>query len=88
MLSSSKELLRKEMDNSMVLATIREDKRNVLNGQHINPNSKRSWSYSDIPIGFNCTLPTTMPPTPPCTPTPAHHGTLRGKAKNVRNISQ
>ena len=86
--SSSKELLNEEKDNWIMLATIRDYMRNVLNGQHINPNSKRSWKYSDIPIGVNWTLPTTTPPAPPCTPTPAHHAILKGKAKNVRNISQ
>ena len=33
-----------------MLATIRDDTRNVLNMQHITPNSKR-WDYSDIPGG-------------------------------------
>ena len=31
-----------------MLATIRDDTWNVLNVQHITPNSKR-WDYSDIP---------------------------------------
>ena len=33
-----------------MLATIRDDTSNVLNMQHITPNSKR-WDYSDIPGG-------------------------------------
>ena len=33
-----------------MLATVHDDKWNVLNIQHINPNSKR-WDYSDIPGG-------------------------------------
>ena len=33
-----------------MLATIRDDTWNVLNMQHITPNSKR-WDYSDIPGG-------------------------------------
>ena len=33
-----------------MLATIRDDTWNVLNMQHITPNSKR-WDYSDIPVG-------------------------------------
>ena len=40
-----KELLRIE-DN---LLTIRDDTRNMLNMQHITPNSG-SWGYSDIPL--------------------------------------
>ena len=38
------------MDGSLKLATIRDDTWNVLNMQHITPNSKR-WDYSDIPGG-------------------------------------
>ena len=34
----------------MMLVTIRDDTRNVLNMQHITPNSKR-LDYSDIPAG-------------------------------------
>ena len=34
----------------MVLATIRDDTWNVLNMQHIIPNSK-TWGYSDTPDG-------------------------------------
>ena len=33
-----------------MLPTIHDDTRNVLNIQHITPNSKR-WDYSDIPSG-------------------------------------
>ena len=33
-----------------MLVTIRDDTRNVLNTQHITPNSKQ-WDYSDIPGG-------------------------------------
>ena len=33
-----------------MLATIRDDTRNVLNMQHLTPNSER-WDYSDIPGG-------------------------------------
>ena len=33
-----------------MLATIHDDTLNVLNMQHITPNSKR-WDYSDIPGG-------------------------------------
>ena len=33
-----------------MLGTIRDDTRNVLNMQHITPNSK-IWDYSDIPYG-------------------------------------
>ena len=33
-----------------MLATIRDDTWNVLNIQHVNPNSKR-WDYSDNPMG-------------------------------------
>ena len=40
----------KRRDGSLKLATIRDDTWNVLNMQHITPNSKR-WDYSDIPIG-------------------------------------
>ena len=38
----------KRRDGSLKLATIRDDTWNVLNMQHITPNSKR-WDYSDIP---------------------------------------
>ena len=37
-------------DDSLMLATIHDNTRNVLNVQHIIPNSKR-WDYSDIPGG-------------------------------------
>ena len=40
----------KRRDGSLKLATIRDDTWNVLNMQHITPNSKR-WDYSDIPGG-------------------------------------
>ena len=40
----------KRRDGSLKLATIRDDTWNVLNMQHITPNSKR-WDYSDIPVG-------------------------------------
>ena len=33
-----------------MMATIRDDTRNVLNMQHITPNSER-WDYSDMPAG-------------------------------------
>ena len=41
---------KKRRDGSLKLATIRDDTWNVLNLQHITPNSKR-WDYSDIPSG-------------------------------------
>ena len=37
-------------DDSLMLATIRDDTLNVPNTQHIIPNPKR-WDYSDIPAG-------------------------------------
>ena len=36
------------MDDSLMLATIRKDTLNMLNMQHITPDSKR-WDASDIP---------------------------------------
>ena len=40
----------KRKDDSLMLATIRDDTCNMLNMQHIIPNSER-WDYSDIPGG-------------------------------------
>ena len=37
-------------DDSLMLATIQDETWNVLNMQHIIPNSKK-WDYSDIPGG-------------------------------------
>ena len=47
---SSKIYCERRRDDSLMLATIHDDTRNVLNVQHIIPNSKR-WDYSDIPGG-------------------------------------
>ena len=45
--SSSKAYWERRRDDSLMLATIRDDTWNVLNIHHIIPNSKR-WDYSDI----------------------------------------
>ena len=39
------------MDDSLMLATIHDDKRNLLNMQHITPHLKKKWDYSSIPSG-------------------------------------
>ena len=65
-------------NSSLMMATIRNDTLNVLNMQHITPNSKR-WNHSDIPGGGHKRLkdPLTWlkvastlekPPTPPTRP--------------------
>ena len=52
-----------------MLAAIRDDKQNVLNIQHITPNSKR-WDYSDIkrlkdpPTRLKVATTLEKPPTP------------------------
>ena len=47
--------IERRRDDSLMLTTIRDDTWNVLNMQHITPNSKR-WDYSDIPGGGHNTL--------------------------------
>ena len=50
--SSLKSYWEKRRDGSLTLATIRDDTWNVLNMQHITPNSK-TWDYSDTPGSGN-----------------------------------
>ena len=47
---TSRAIEKKRKEGPLMLATIRDDAWNVLNMQHITPNSKR-WDYSDIPGG-------------------------------------
>ena len=46
----SKDYWEGRRDDLLIMVTIRDDTRNVINMQHITLNSKR-WDYSDIPSG-------------------------------------
>ena len=71
-----------------MLATIRDDTWNMLNMQHITPNSKR-WDYSDIPGGCHkkitwLNVATTLEKSPTPTHTPLRKVTLLVETRILR----